>query len=112
MSYRIRHPYGRNAVVATGASTGNTRMIEFTVRSQLKKTGGIVAAITLEDRRHMEFGFTDRQNTIVACAAIAKHFLMVDIRNYVKTKRGMTGLARTTGSDVILRFPGDLARPG
>ena len=104
MSYRIRHSYSRSTVVATGASTGNTRMIESTVRSQLKKTGGIVAVITLEDRWHMEFGFTDRQNAVVAFAAVAKRFLMVDKRDYVKTKRGMTGLAHTTGSDVILQI--------
>jgi len=110
MSYRIRHPDGRNAVVATGASTGNTRMIKATIGFQCKKTGGIVAVIAFEDRWHMEFGFTDRQNTVVAFAAVAKRFLMVDKRNHVKTQRGMTGLAHTAGSDVIRRFTGNLAR--
>jgi hypothetical protein len=111
MSYRIRHPYGRNAVVATGASTGNTRMIKATIGFQCKKTGGIVAVIAFEGCRHMKIGFTDRQNTVVAFAAVAKRFLMVDKRDYVKTKGGMTGLAHTAGSDVILRFPGYFARP-
>jgi hypothetical protein len=110
MNLRIRHPYGRSTVVAIGASTGNARMIETTVGFQCKKTGGIVAVIAFEGCRHVKTGFTDCQNTVMAFAAVAKRFLMVDKRDYVKTKRGMTGLAHTTGSDVILRFTSNFAR--
>lgn len=38
---------GGSAVVATRASTGNTRMIKAAIRGQCKKAGGIVAAVTL-----------------------------------------------------------------
>ena len=110
MSYRIRHPYSRSTVVAIGASTGNARMIETTVGFQCKKTGGIVAVIAFEGCRHVKTGFTDGQNAVMALAAIAKHFLVIDKGNYVKTQRGMAGLAHTTGCDVIRRFPRDLAR--
>ena len=110
MNLRIRHPYGRSAVVATGASTGNTRMIKATICCQFEKTGGIVAVIAFEGCRHMKIGFTDRHNTVMAFAAIAKHFLVIDKRNYVKTQRGMAGFAHTAGGDVIRRFPRDLAR--
>jgi len=60
----------------------------------------------------MKIGFTDGHNVVMALAAVAKHFLVVDKRDYVKTERGMTGLARTAGSDVIRRLPWYLARPG
>ena len=110
MSYRIRHSYSRSTVVASGASTGNTRMIETTVGCQCKKTGGIVAVIAFERCRHVKTGFTDGQNAVMALATIAKHFLVIDKGNYVKTQRGMAGFAHTTGCDVIRRFPRDLAR--
>jgi len=38
---------GGAAVVATGASTGNTRVIELAIGAELKKTGGIVAVVAL-----------------------------------------------------------------
>ncbi len=68
-------------VVATAASTGNTRMIETTIGFQLKKTGGIVAVVALGAGRLMKLGFTDGQNPVMAFAAVAKHFLMVDKRS-------------------------------
>ena len=110
MNWYIRHPYGRYAVVASAASIGNTRMIEATIRCQFEKTGGIVAVIAFEGCRHMKIGFADCHNTVMAFAAVAKHFLMVDKRNYVKSQWGMTGLAHTTGSDVIRRFTRNFAR--
>jgi len=45
----------------------------------------------------------------MAFAAIAKHFLVVDKRDDVKTQRGMTGFAHTAGSEVIRRLAGYLA---
>ena len=100
------------AVVATGAATRNTRVIELTVRAKFKKTGGIVTAIALGAGRLMKLGFTDCQHIVMASAAVAKHFLMIDKRNPVKTQRGMAGLANTTGSDMIQRFTRNLARFG
>ena len=93
--------YGRNAIVATGTSTCNTRVIKLAVRAKFEKTGGIVAVVAFGAGRLMKLGFTDRQNPVMALAAIAEHFLMIDIRNYVETQRGMTGLAHATGGDVI-----------
>ena len=53
----------------------------------------------------MKIRFTDGHNVVMALAAVAKHFLVVDKSNHVKTQRGMTGLAPTAGSDVIRRLP-------
>jgi hypothetical protein len=97
------------AVVATGARPGNSRMVEAAVRIQRQKTGGIVAVVALGIGRLMKGGFTDCQNAVMALAAITKHFLVIDIRNYVKTQRGMAGFAHTAGGDVIRRFPRDFA---
>ena len=102
--------YGRNAIVTTRASTRNSRVIKLAVRAKFEKTGGIVAVVALGAGRLMKLGFPDCHNTVMAFAAVAKHFLVVNKRNYVKTKRGMTGPAHTTGGDVIRRLPGDLAR--
>ena len=112
MNCGIRHPQGANTVVATAASTGNTRMIETTIRFQFEKTGGIVAVVAFGAGRLMKLGFTDGQNPVMAFAAVTRHFLMIDKRNYVKSLRGMTGLAHTAGTDVIQRFPRNLARSG
>ncbi len=101
---------GYDAVVATRARPGNSRMIEAAVRIQRQKTGGIVAVVALGIGRQMKCGFTNRQNTVMALAAIAKHFLMVDKRRSVETQRSMTGLAHATGSDVIRRFNRNFAR--
>jgi len=108
---RRRLTDSRVTVVATGTSTRDAGVIKTTVRAKFEKTGGIVAVIAFGVGRLMEFGFTDGQHAVMAFAAIAKHFLMVDKRNHVKSQRGMTGLAHTAGTDVILRFPGYLARP-
>lgn len=89
------------AIMATGAGSGNTRMIEAAVRVQGQEAGGIVAVITLGVGRRMKFGFTDGQNAVMALAAITKHFLVIDIWNDVKTQRGMAGFAHAAGGDVI-----------
>lgn len=59
----------------------------------------------------MKIGFTDGHHAVMALAAVAKHFLVVDKSNHVKTQRGMAGFAHTTGSDVIRRLTWYLARP-
>ena len=70
-----------DTVVATGTSTRNARVIEFTVRVKFKKAGGIVAAIAFGVGRLMKLGFTDCQHIVMASAAVTKHFLMVDKRS-------------------------------
>ena len=95
---------GRNAIVATGTTTGNTRMIKATVRLQCKKTGGIVAAIAFDDRRHMKIGFTEGQHTVMAFAAISKYFQVVNEGHAGESQRGMTAFAHIAGSDMVLRF--------
>ena len=101
---------GHGAVVATGTSTCNTCVIKFAVRAKFEKAGGIVAVVAFGAGRLMKLGFTDRQNPVMALAAIAEHFLVIDIRNYVKTQRGMAGFAHAAGGEVIRRFPRDFAR--
>ena len=105
---RLTNRHG--AVVATDAGPGYSSMIEAAVRAQRQKTGGIVAVIAFGAGRLMKLGFPDCQNAVMALTALAKHFLMIDIGNYVKTQRGMAGFAHTTGGEVIRRFPRDLAR--
>ena len=88
-------------VVATRARPVNSRMIEAAVRVQGQEAGGIVTVIALGVGRCMKFRFTDGQNAVMALTAIAKHFLMIDIRNYVKAQRRMAGFTRAAGGDVI-----------
>jgi len=45
----------------------------------------------------------------MALAAVAKHFLVVDKGNDVKSQRGVAGLAPAGGSDVIQRLAWYLA---
>lgn len=108
---RGRFAGGGATVVATRTATRNTRVIKLTVRAKFEKTGGIVAVIAFGAGRLMEFGFTDGLHAVMASAAVAKHFLVVDKSNHVKTQRGMAGFAHTTGSDVIRRLTWYLARP-
>jgi len=101
---------GYDAVVATRARPVNSRMIVAAVRIQCQKAGGVVAVVALGVGRRVKLGFADRQNAIVTLAAIAKYFLVINIRNCVKTQWSMAGFAQTTGGDVIRRFPRDFAR--
>ena len=58
----------------------------------------------------MKRGFTDRQHAIMASAAVAKYFLVIDKSNDVESQRSMTGLAHTAGGDVIRRLSRYLSR--
>ena len=66
--------------------------------------GGIVAVIAFDDRRHMKFGFTDGQYTVMAFTAISEYFQMINKGDNVKSERRMTGLAGIRGGDVIPNF--------
>lgn len=108
---RGRFTGGRAAVVAGGTSTRDTRVIELAVRADFEKTDGIVAVIAFGAGRLMKLGFAYGHHAVMALAAVAKHFLVVDKRNHGKTQRGMAGFAPAGGSDVIQRLPWYLARP-
>jgi hypothetical protein len=79
-------------------------VIEAAVRSQFKETDGIVAVITFCGRRHVELGFTDGRNAVMALAAITKNFLVISKGDNSSALRCMAGLAQITGGDVIGRF--------
>ena len=96
------------AVMAIGTQSGNSAMIKTAVRVQRKETGGVVAVVAFSAGGQVRTGFTYRQNPVMASAAIAKYFLMIDKRDNVETQGGMTGLAHIAGGDVIRRFPGNL----
>ena len=98
------HTGGYFTVVAAGARSGNIRMIKAAVRCQLQKTGGIVAVIAFGVRECMKFRHTDGHDIIMTPAAISKNFLMIDEGDNGKILRGMAGLARITGSNVIRYF--------
>src|SRR5210317_281786 len=104
MNGRIRHPEGSSTVMATGAAPENTGMIKTTVRFQFKKTGCIVAVIALRVGRGMKFGFAYRCCPVVAAAAIAKYFLVIDERDNGKSQGGVASLASATGGDMIPRL--------
>lgn len=101
---------GAAAVVASGASAGDTRVIELTVRAEFEKTGGIVAVVALGAGRLVKLRFANRDHTVMALAAVAKHFLVVDEGNDVKSQRGMAGFAAAGGRDVVQRLARYLAR--
>jgi len=108
---RGRFADGCAAVVATGTSPGNTRVIKLAVRAKLEKTGGIVAVVALGAGRLMKLGFADCDYAVMTLAAGAKHFLVVDKGNHGKSQRGVAGLAPAGGGDMIQRLPRYLARP-
>ena len=89
------------AVMAIGTQSGNSAVIKAAVRVQRKETGGIVAIVAFGAGGQMRTGFTDRQNSVMASAAIAKYFLMIDKGGNVETQGSMTGLAHIAGGDVI-----------
>ena len=78
-------------------------MIKFTVQ-QGKKAVGIVAVITFAVGFYMEIGFADGQHTVVAIAATAEYFLVIDKGGNGKTQRCMTGFAGISGGDMIAHF--------
>lgn len=108
---RGRFADGCAAVVASGTSTGDTGVVKLAVRAKFKKSGGVVAVIALGIGRLMKLGFSDSDHAVMTLAAGAKHFLVVDKGNNVKTQRGMAGFAPAGRGDVIQRLPWYLARP-
>ncbi len=65
-----------------------------------------MAFIAFDRRLYMKFGFTDGHYAVMAFAAIAEYFQMVDKRDDGKSqaRRCMTGFADIAGSEVIQRF--------
>ena len=97
-------------VVTTRARLSNTRVIKTTVWPQFQKMVGIVAVIAFSGRGHMKFGFADGNYAVVAVAAIAKHFPMIDEGDNVKSQWRMTGRTGIAGGDMIQRFPRDTGK--
>lgn len=79
-------------------------MVKATIRFQFQKMGGAVAIVAFDDRRYMKFGFANSQNTVVAFAAIAKHFAVINAGDSGKPEECMTGRACVTGGNVIQRL--------
>ena len=75
---RFTPRYG--AVVATGASAGDARVIEAAVRLECQKASGVVAFVAFRVGLWMEFGLADCQHSVVTSATIAKHFEVIDLR--------------------------------
>ena len=98
------HTCGDTAGVATGTYIRRSRMIKASVRFQVQKMDGIVAAIAFGFCWLMKLRFTDGQYTVMAFAAIPKNFLVIDKGGSGKSQGGMAGLAHITGSDVIRQF--------
>ena len=92
---------GHRAIVATGASADNIRMIKATVQCPFQKADGIVAVITFSISRRMKFGFTDSRYAIMTFAAMSKNFQVISKGNNGSSLGCMTGLTHITGSDVI-----------
>ena len=95
---------GQIAIVAGDTASGNTRMVKATVRIEREKTGGIVAVGAFALRLPVKIGLTDGLHTVMAFAAIAKYFLVIDKVDYVKSHGRMTGLTGICGSDMETKF--------
>lgn len=93
-----------DAIVATGASAGDTRVIEATVGLKRQKALGIVTFVAFGIGLRMKFGFADGQHAVVASATIAKHFQVVDLGSNQPAQWGMAGLAHVTGGNVAPGF--------
>jgi hypothetical protein len=98
------HTCGYTTGVATGTYIRRSRMIKASVRFQVQKMDGIVAAIAFGFCWLMKLRFTDGQYTVMAFAAVSKNFLVIDKGGIGKSQGGMAGLARITGGDVIRQF--------
>lgn len=55
----------------------------------------------------MRLRLADGQLAVVTVAAVSRHFLVVDKRDYVESHGAMTGLAHVAGGDMITRFTAD-----
>jgi hypothetical protein len=98
------HTCGYTTGVATGTYIRRSRMIKASVRFQVQKMDGIVAAIAFGFCWLMKLRFTDGQYTVMAFAAVSKNFLVIDKGGIGKSQGCMAGLAHITGNDVIRQF--------
>lgn len=95
---------GGSAVVTLDTSTGNTRMVKFSIRPEFQKAGGVVAVIAFNGRLHMKFRFTNGHHAVMTAAAITENFEMVNKTDKLKSEGGMTGLTQVTGGGMIPDF--------
>ena len=79
-------------------------MIKTAIRVQFQECGGIVTVITLGNRLHMEFGFTDRDHAVMALAAVTENLLVIIERYDGESLRRMTSLAVVAGRHMRGRF--------
>lgn len=70
-----------------------------------------MAVIALGVCRRMKFGFTDARYAVMASAAIAEYFLVIDRPDNGKSQGCMTALAHITGADVVPRFTPNRGKP-
>ncbi len=76
-------------------------MIKAAIRQQFQKMVGVMALVTFCLRLLVKFRFTDCPHVVMAIAAIAKNFLVINEGGDSKTLRSMTGLAHITGSQMV-----------
>ena len=96
-----------DAIVATGASAGNARVIETTVRLKRQKARGIMTFVAFGIGLWMKFGLADSQHAVVASATIVKHFQVIDLGSDRPAHWGMAGLAHIAGGNVTAGLAGN-----
>jgi hypothetical protein len=79
-------------------------MVKTAIRQEFKKMAGIVALVTFGLCRLVKYRFANCPHVVMAVAAIAENFLVVNKGSDGKTLRCMTGLTHITGRKVIRVF--------
>lgn len=103
-----RFPGGYGTVMATRAGTQNAAMVESAIEIQVQKVDGVVAIVTLGVGVDVKLGFSQRQITIVALAALAEYFQVIDETDERKAQGAVAGLAGITCSQMSRRLVGDV----
>ena len=80
---------------------GNGRVVKTAIGRQRQKTGSVVTIAAFRGCCDVMSGFPGGYDTIVAAAAFAEYFVVINEGGNVKTKSCMTSLAHITGCYVI-----------
>ena len=102
---------GNLAIVATDANAADTGMIERAVRIQLKKMSGVMTLVAFGFGLNVKSGFSNGNRTVMAFAASTENLLVIDKGDAGKGLRGMAGLTRVRGGEMVATLAHDLALP-
>lgn len=98
---------GDGSIVTTGALSNDIRMIKTAIWVQFQKMGRVMAIIAFGIGQQVMIRLTDRHHIVMALAAGAKIFQVIDEHDISKSQGGMATLAHIAGGQVIRRFTWD-----